>query len=93
MPQDGGANTPLPKDGATPEDFSVCLDAMTLAAYLDDTLDARKRRIADAHLAYCRKCGQAVEELRAIMSGLEPDSEDPAMIKSVAERAKKLIED
>ena len=93
MPQDGGASTPMPKDGAMPEDPSVCLDAMTLAAYLDDTLDARERARADAHLARCAKCARAVEELRAIMSGLEPGSEDPAMVRDAAERAKKLVRD
>jgi len=93
MPQDGGADTPIPREGATPEASCVCPDALTLAAYLDGTMTHGERETLESHLAKCRKCAQAVAELRDIMDAVAREPVDPAEVQSLADRAKKIIPD
>src|SRR4029079_8492354 len=45
-----------------------CLDAETLAAWADDTIDARERAVVEAHTADCGRC----QALLAAMARTQP---------------------
>jgi len=75
----------------TASDQSSCPDEMTLASFLDGRLGKAELAEMELHLGHCEKCRKAVDELRDILSQMDPLSEDPAVIKNVADRAKKLI--
>jgi hypothetical protein len=57
----------LEAQGASVPDGS-CLDAETLAAWVDDTLGSRERRAAEAHAASCARC----QALLAVMMKTAP---------------------
>lgn len=92
MSMDGGTNGPDPKEGANPEIMDTCPDEMTLAAYLDARMDAQELARMELHLARCGKCAKSVQELRDILGQVELAEEDPALLREVAERAKKIID-
>lgn len=92
MSKDSGTNGPDPKEGVNPEIMDTCPDEMTLAAYLDSRMDAQELARMELHLARCVKCTKTVQELRDILGQVELAEEDPALLREVAERAKKIID-
>lgn len=92
MSKDSGTNGPDPKEGVNPEIMDTCPDEMTLAAYLDSRMDAQELARMELHLALCVKCAKSVQELRDILGQVELAEEDPALLREVAERAKKIID-
>lgn len=92
MPKDGEAGKDTPRDGAHSEAAAGCPDAMTLAAYLDNTMDAKEKARMEFHLALCAKCAKDVAELREILTHLGTEPEDASAIMEVTSRAKKIVD-
>lgn len=92
MPKDGEAGKDIPRDGAHSEAAAGCPDAMALAAYLDNTMDAKEKARMELHLALCPKCAKDVAELREILTQLGTGPEDASAITEIASRAKKIID-
>jgi hypothetical protein len=46
----------------------------------------------ELHLTCCVKCAKSVQELRDILAQVDLEPEDPALLRQVAERAKKIID-
>src|SRR5215471_7141776 len=44
------------REQPTPASSSVCLDAETMAAWLDGTLSRRERAMAESHASICPRC-------------------------------------
>lgn len=64
----------------------ACLDPLELAAYVDGRADQPARDRAEAHLAGCQVCLQALADVRELLAA-------PAMLapRHVVERAKALV--
>jgi anti-sigma factor RsiW len=69
-----------------PQPPEPCVDSMTLAAYLDGTLDASQRDACERHFAACAECRQALAELAELL-----DHESIVIPSAVRTRAKKLV--
>lgn len=64
----------------------ACPDALVLAAYLDQTLDARERPTVEAHLAGCEACRDVVASVISYqsVSGHEPVPAAPPVVVPAA---------
>ncbi|MFW5488607.1 MAG: anti-sigma factor family protein [Desulfovibrio sp.] len=78
-----GTKTPG-KDLPTTDD---CMDSMTMASYLDGTLDEAQQAACEAHFATCADCRQALAELNGLLS-----DESIVVPSVVRERAKRLVQ-
>jgi hypothetical protein len=68
-PRDRALETLLRTGANAPQGSADCLDAETLAAWVDDELDSRSRARAEAHMASCAHC-------QAVMATLVRASDD-----------------